>query len=240
MIAKSAAISDAELATVQILPERDGNWIEIYQIGNSSRAFNVLSERLRSYIAARDEGHTKEFLFAAITNKVPPLSIADVDLRILVLNRPFIPPSWSKRCDSGTRTNTAGQVAGITTTTTIVNGRMQTSSVTNKPTSDEVCRWVSYRITDGEISWLYTLDFKPDGRLDYIHDSRRDAKEDDPKFQNTIKTVEADVESEMKKKGTFGKFGSVHELWHLKKEKLKAKGVDWRSPAELNPNATFD
>jgi hypothetical protein len=48
------------------------------------------------------------------------------------------------------------------------------------------------------------------------------------------------VHAEMKRKGSFGKFGSVHEFWGLKQEKLKAKGIKWRSPAELNPNTNYD
>ena len=44
----------------------------------------------------------------------------------------------------------------------------------------------------------------------------------------------------MKRAGDYGQFGSCHTFWHLKKEKLKVKGINWRSPSELNPNTCFD
>jgi hypothetical protein len=76
--------------------------------------------------------------------------------------------------------------------------------------------------------------------LEWIYADRRDAKEDDPKFQSTIKSVEAEVAAEMKAKGTFEKFGAIHEFWDLKKKKLQAQGIEWRSPAELNPDTHYD
>jgi hypothetical protein len=112
--------------------------------------------------------------------------------------------------------------------------------MTNRPASDEVCRWVSYRITDGEISWIYILNFKPNGRLDWIYDDRHDAKEDDPKFRSAIKIAAAEAASEMKAKGTYDKIGAIREFWNLEQQKLKAKGIDWRTPAELNPDEVLD
>jgi len=55
-----------------------------------------------------------------------------------------------------------------------------------------------------------------------------------------IKDVEDEVDGEMKRNGSFGRFGSVHTFWRLKKVKLKARGVEWWSPSELNPNAIYD
>ena len=95
-------------------------------------------------------------------------------------------------------------------------------------------------MVDGEIAWRYYVKFKADGLLDYVSDSRCDAKEYDPKYQEMIKDVEDVVQGEMKRDGHLGKFGSVHLFWHLKKEKLKARGVEWRSPSELNPNVHYD
>jgi len=240
LLAGSLGLTMVDLATIQVVPDADRSAINVYQVGRAEKAFRLLGEGLRSYAQAREEGHTETFILAALTNRVPPLSIAEIDLRVLVLNRPFIPASWVRRAASGTRTNLGGQLASMSTTTTIVNGRMQTTSVTNIPKADEVCRWVSYKVRDGEIEWLYTLNFKANGRLDYVDETRRDAKEDDPAFQQVIKEVEEEVEAEMKKNGTFGKFGSVHTLWHLKKETLRARGVEWRSPSELNPNTSYD
>jgi DNA-binding protein H-NS len=34
--------------------------------------------------------------------------------------------------------------------------------------------------------------------------------------------------------------GSCHRVWMLMKEELKARGVSWYSPAEMNPGVHFD
>ena len=34
--------------------------------------------------------------------------------------------------------------------------------------------------------------------------------------------------------------GICHRYWHRKKELLKECGVDWKSPAEMNPDVIFD
>jgi hypothetical protein len=44
----------------------------------------------------------------------------------------------------------------------------------------------------------------------------------------------------MKQDGNFGQLGSIHIFWRLKKEKLQAKGIEWQSPGELNPNSKYD
>ena len=84
------------------------------------------------------------------------------------------------------------------------------------------------------------VQFKADGSVDYVHDSRSDAKEVDPKYADVIDRVEAEVTAEMKKDGTHGQFGSCHSFWSRKKEKLKERGIVWRSPSELNPDTCFD
>ena len=122
----------------------------------------------------------------------------------------------------------------------MAKGELHIIPLTNKPASNEVRRWAAYRITDGEISWLYVLNFKANGRLEWIYADRRDAKEDDPKFQSSIKSAEAEAAAEMKAQGTFEKVGAIHEFWDLKKKKLQAKGIEWRSPAELNPDTHYD
>lgn len=208
----------------------------IYQIGTAERAFEILSERLRTYIQERQGGHTKEFLFASLTNTSQRNPNSESDLRVLLKNQPWLPASWLKKSDSGTFTNKAG----ISSVTTFVNGKSQTTTRTNLLAVDEVCRWVSYVATDGDIAWRYMLNFKANGQLDNIYVTKRDAKEEDVRFRKTIKDVEDEVRAEMKKNGSFGKLGSVHTFWRLKREKLKAKEIEWRSPAELNPGTNYD
>jgi hypothetical protein len=145
-----------------------------------------------------------------------------------------------RKAESGTSTNKAGTVVSRTTSITTVNGKTVTNETVHIPKVDEVCRWVAYTVVDGEVAWRYFLMFKADGSLDYEHDSKCDAKDYEPQYQRTIKTVEDEVDAEMKKVGSYGKFGSVHTFWHLKKQKLKARGIEWRSPSELNPNTNYD
>jgi len=240
LIAKRAGLTDAELATVELAPSPDSAGVGLYQLTRPDKAFETMDEYLRAYVRAREEGHTGQFMMAALTNMIPPDSITDLDLGVLWLNRALLPVSWVKKGDSGTRTNKAGQVAQVTRTTKIINGRVETITVTNKPVADQVCRWVTYKVTDGGIQWVYMLDFAPDGRLNFIEESRRDAKEDDPKFEKSIKAAYDEAEAEMRRNGTFGKLGSCHTLWRLVKEKLKSKGIGWRSPRELNPNIIYD
>lgn len=239
-IAKSSGLTDEDLATVRVAQEPGYSWVQVYQLGNSERAFKVLSDQLRNYARAREEGHTRAFILAALTNRAAPSTIVDGDLRAIATNRALLPVSWLKKAESGTRTNKAGQVVSHKVSTTFVNGRTVTNETTHIPQVEEVCRWVSYTLVDGEIAWRYFVQFKADGALDYIHDSKYDAKEYDPKYQKMIKDVEDEVRGEMKRDGSFGRFGSVHTFWHLKKEKLRVRGVEWRSPSEVNPNTNYD
>ena len=134
------------------------------------------------------------------------------DLHQLTKERPELPVQWLRLSESRATTNEAGTVS----------------------------RWAAYTGTDGDITWRYYLSFKPDGSLDYVFDSKYDAKEVDPQFRATIEEIERLVTEEMKQDGSHGKFGSCHHFWRLKKEKLQERGILWRSPAELNPNTNFD
>ncbi|HWI55735.1 MAG TPA: hypothetical protein VNZ22_00810 [Bacillota bacterium] len=198
-----------------------------------------MSERLQAYVRSREEGHTREFFLAAITNSATPSSKVDRDMKALLAAHPLLPPSWLKKVESGTITNKAGQAARRTTTTTLINGKEVTREQVHVPKVDEVCRWVAYQLTDGEIAWRYTVQFKADGSLDYVRESRYDAKDYDPEYQKIIKEVESEVTAQMTKTGNDG-LGSSLTFWLLKKEKLRLKGINWRSPAELNPNTSFD
>lgn len=240
LVARFAGITETELSTIQVAPWSGTGWITLFQLGKSDNAFKIMSEHLGSYVRTRHEGHTKAFLLAALTNSASSSPISDPDLRVLATNRTFLPLSWVRKEESGTTTNKAGTVVSRTITTRVVNNQTITNETTHIPKADEVCRWVSYIVVDGEIAWRYFVMFNADGSLNYVSDSKYDAKDYDPKYQKIIKEVEAQVRSEMKKNGSYGKFGSVHGFWHLKRDKLKAKGIQWRSPSELNPNTNYD
>jgi len=72
-----------------------------------------------------------------------------------------------------------------------------------------------------------------------IPESKHDPQEDDPKLGPIIK--EACIEANQQVCG--GKplqLGQCHEIWARAKQILKEKGIDWKSPADMNPNRFYD
>ena len=239
-IGKASGLSEHDLGAIMVVPEPSEQRATIYQIGDSDKGYAVIIDGLREYVRGRQEGHTKSYMVAAFTNVVPPSAISDPDLRVLVSQKSHLPVSWLEKGQSGTRTNKAGVMSRHTITVTVVDGRTVTNEFIHIPKVDELCRWVSYNLADGEISWRYIVQFKADGSLEDICEIKCDAKEVDPQYQKVIKEVEGDVRAEMKKNGSSGNLGSVHIFWELKKEKLKSRGIEWRSPAECNRSICFD
>ena len=181
LMAKSSGLSDKDLRTVKVAQERPSGWVGLYQTGRSEKAFNLLSQLLKDYVRAREDGHTRGFLLAAITNSTSRSSVRDSDLKALLANHSLLPASWLRRAGWGTVTNKAGEVASRTTTTRTINGKEVSSENVHIPKVDEVCRWVSYTVCDGEIGWQYLIKFTADGSVDYVREDRCDAKEYDPK-----------------------------------------------------------
>jgi len=237
LIARRKGLSEKDLATVQIGEER--GVLNLYGIGNSDRAFKVMSEQLRTYAVARDQGHTRDFCLAVITNRTNLSSVTDPYLRAFLKERPTLPADRLTKSGSTAYTNKAGTVVSESTTTSWVNGKFVTTNFTEIPKVDEVGQWVTYVLIDGEIAWEYAVQYKPDGSVHDVNEIRHDAKEYDPKYSQAIKEVEDRARTEMKKRGIQG-LGSVKFFWRRVQEELKAKGIDWRSPAELNPNANFE
>jgi hypothetical protein len=240
LIGKYGGLPDEDIGTIQVAQDPGDNRVRLYQIGNSDLGFKVMSEQLLRYIRAREEGHTRALLLAAITNSAQTFTILDPDLRALASSRVLVPLSWLKKEASGISTNKVGTVVSRSTSITVVNGKTVTNEAAHVPSVDEVCRWTSYTLIDGDIGWCYFVMFKADGSVDYVRDCKCDAKEYDQRYEKTIREVDAEVEAEMKKNGSYGQLGSIHQFWRLKKEKLQASGIEWRSPSELNPNANFD
>lgn len=68
-----------------------------------------------------------------------------------------------------------------------------------------------------------------------VHDS----VEDDPNVQPLLRAAEKDADEELK--STPRQLGFCYQYWNVKQRILKQKyGIDWRSPAELNPTFKFD
>ncbi len=65
-----------------------------------------------------------------------------------------------------------------------------------------------------------------------------DPIESDPKYKEILSSVDKEIE---KKYGDSPPMGYCHMLWAKKKQILKEKhGIDWKSPADLNPHIQFD
>lgn len=68
---------------------------------------------------------------------------------------------------------------------------------------------------------------------------KHDSIEDSPKYKAVIKDVEKELEELLKDKprGT----GFCHIYWYEKRRILKEKyGINWKSPAIMNPRVRFD
>lgn len=70
----------------------------------------------------------------------------------------------------------------------------------------------------------------------------KDPLENLPGFSLVIKEAEDEAIRRLRKKGhTIPSKGCCHLIWQEKKKILKEEaGIEWRTPAELNPNMKFD
>ena len=70
---------------------------------------------------------------------------------------------------------------------------------------------------------------------------QHDPIEDDPKFRPILVRANLEAEQELAARGITPRLGYCHAFWHTKKRILKDKyGINWRTPAELNPDWAFD
>ena len=64
--------------------------------------------------------------------------------------------------------------------------------------------------------------------------------ENDPTFRPMLEGAEREAQKEFAKFAPH-RLGSIHLFWDIKKQILKEKyGIDWRTPAEMNPKIKFD
>jgi hypothetical protein len=72
---------------------------------------------------------------------------------------------------------------------------------------------------------------------------RRDIKEQDPKLKKLIELAGQEAEKILKESspGCDKWLGYCHSVWGEQQRILKEKyGIDWKTPAELNPDICFD
>lgn len=240
-IANAEGLSESDLATVVIKPAFSRmEFGELYQIRKPDKAFTIFSEKLNYYARSRQEGHTKQFVLDCLTNKMPNTAKLEPDLQVLRKEMPLLPVWLLKQIDSGTRTNKADVLKSRTANITIVDGKAQTNITSEIPKTNEITRWSRYYLVDGKIAWVYSAQFNVDGSVHLTTETKEDGKEYDPKYRKIIEEVNEEVKTEMMQQGTYRKFGSIHDYWLRKKEKLRTRGIEWRSPAELNPNMIID
>lgn len=69
---------------------------------------------------------------------------------------------------------------------------------------------------------------------------RRHLKHDPVEMTGAYLAVIDEAEEYVEKKRRIRGLGACHEVWNLKQKFLMEHGVDWRSPAVLNPQVRFD
>lgn len=236
--AKDSEIPGSVLSSIQV---RIGRFrqISVYTLRELPAAYAGFDDRVVAYAKGRMAGHTKEFMLAALeSRRMSPDKIKDADLRSIAAHREPVPVTWLKQQKVG-RVYFVKAASGQVVRHWLNDG--ETPRISPEEQVLEVRRRVDYILSDGDVAWRYSAQFKPDGTLaDFAEQGKSDAKDSDPQYRKVIETVESAVEAEMKKSGSFGLFGSCHTFWSLKKEKLKARGIEWRSPSELNPGTCYD
>jgi hypothetical protein len=211
LLCESSSIRFSEIEKASIFYNSNEQEFEIYW-PEQDDVFNV-SGKIGDYIKSRFEGHTPEYTFASMKTKYKTQSVSDPNLKKLLKERPELPASWLKKTDW--------------------------KEESWQDASGDSYRSCSYMLVDGDIAWFYTLTYSANGTFKCLTEEKSDAKEYDPKYKAMINEVNRRVGEEMKRKGIKG-LGSCHTFWELKKEHLKDKGIDWKSPSELNPETMYD
>ena len=211
--AAKAGLTPAEIERITLQRERGYDWFTLKQNGARPEIFEALDSTVQNYVRGRHRGYSPDFLLSSFRRAAAQDKPEDPDLRLLLKAHPELPAGAVRRLSEGFGAADGGGSN----------------------------RWVRYVVADKEIATVYTLCVRPDGKVtDWILEESVDPKEIDPKFEAVFKEVGREVEAKMKADGTAGHFGSCHTFWRRQKEALKQRGIEWRSPPELNPNTNYD
>jgi hypothetical protein len=96
-----------------------------------------------------------------------------------------------------------------------------------------------YVVVDGTVAWEYQVMKPPTGEAEANDFGRIDAMQFDPRYEPIMREVDKLIEEQLKREGVEG-LGTCHTFWGRKKKMLLEKGLDWKSPTELNPNTIYD
>ncbi len=78
-------------------------------------------------------------------------------------------------------------------------------------------------------------------RDDETFRTRRDPQERDPRLRPVIDAAAQEAEVSLREDGWTIGMGYCHVLWGCQKRILKEKyGINWKTPAEMNPDVRFD
>ena len=225
-VGKLAGVSDECVSAVRLYWDVErGNltktWFTFFQPSEHYDEADILQNALRRYVDARLDGHTLEFIQAALQPpSTPPEEIEDAALRAIVKKYPMTHAAPLRKIRGNF-------FEGVTH----INGK----KVQLKERAD-------YVHVDGGIAWVYEVRFYDgeDGPVTSVWCHKSDAKEHHPFYGPIIQCAALATRVEMLFMGISGGLGSCHTLWTLQKYKLARLGIHWRSPSELNPNTIYD
>jgi len=69
----------------------------------------------------------------------------------------------------------------------------------------------------------------------------RDPIEETEEFKSVMRQIQSSLDrlnERLDKQGV--RMGRCHIYWKKQKERLKEYGIDWKTPAEMNPHTRFD
>jgi hypothetical protein len=222
LVARAVGVTEAECSNLVIAPYLDELWS--YSIKRIEEpADNQIVRYYMAYAEARRDGHSRSCLYEALTNASAVSGITNTELRDIATNLLVFPASYFRHKASGEYSKT--------TPPTITS--------TGSPVIIKLSRWADFEMVDGPYGWIYRTSYTEDGKFHDVSKTKIDAEELDPKYIPIFDEVTKEIESEMTQDGSYGKFGSVHTFWLLKQKKLKARGIDWMSPSQLN-SAIYD
>jgi hypothetical protein len=222
-VANAIGVTEAQCSNLVLAPNGSDLWCYSVKKTNDP-ADDQIVRYYMAYAKARYEGHSRACLYEALTNTLAVSNITNAELRDLVTNLLVFPASYFRHTSSGEY--------GKTTPPTIISS--------DSPSVIKLSRWADFVMVDGPYAWQYRTSYTENGKFHDVSKTKIDAKELDPKYIPVFKEVAKEVEAEMKQNGSDGKLGSVHIFWLLKQEKLKARGIDWLSPSELNTDRIYD
>ena len=67
-----------------------------------------------------------------------------------------------------------------------------------------------------------------------------DPQEENPAIKRKINKARIQADNILQLEGHIKCMGYCHELWNLQKKLLKKEGIDWKTPAEMNPEIDFE